>query len=689
VVNLIRVTTREYGPGRISLTTPKTRTAVSFSRPIAYQLPMDSSTTIAAPRSVLQDRLAWFDPQAAAVWLLGFGLVVFLGLNGGGYDPIVRDQIGIAVWWGVLLGLAVGALPLNRLRYGSWLALGLLAAYVGWVALSCIWTDATHNTVEDVGKVVTYLGIFSLALSIRGEKGARRMVSALGSGIAVIGIVALASRLHPAWVPAASETVDLFKSNRFRLAYPLGYWNANASLVAIGLPLLLYVACSARHTVTRALAAAVLPALALTVYFTFSRGGSLAAVFGVLVFLALAHDRLPKAATVLSSGIGAAILIAASHQRHALDEGFANAAAHHQGNQILVMTLVVCIGVGLIQAGLMTALKYGRRPSWTSPSRRTSLIALGGAVAILVIAAVALGAPGKASHAWTEFKAAKSTTQSAARLESFSSNGRWPLWKSALEENASAPLIGRGAGSFEGWWAQNRNGQLGFVEDAHSIYLEALAELGLIGFALLVAFLAWVFIAGGSLYRRASSRRRTQLAAALAGCAAFCLGSAYDWLWQIAVLPIAFLLLASVLVGAGERRRAKPLPIYARLGGVGVSIAAMIAIALPLSSALALQNSQSEFNAGNLNSALSQAADARRATPFTAQPWIQEALVLEAQGQTAAALRSAREATRVEPKEWRAWVVRSRLEAKAGHAAAALSAYREARSLNPDSQLFQ
>jgi O-antigen ligase len=649
---------------------------------------MDSSATIAAPRSAFQDRFGWFDPQAAAVWLLGFGLVVFLGLNGGGYDPIVRDQIGIAVWWGVLLGLAVGALPLNRLRYGSWLALGLLAAYVAWVALSCIWTDATHNTVEDVGKVVTYLGVFSLALSIRGEKGARRMVSALGAGIAVIAVVALLSRLHPAWFPAAGEAVNLFKSNRFRLAYPLGYWNANASLVAIGLPLLLYTACSARHTLTRALAAATLPALGLTVYFTFSRGGTLAAIFGILVFLALAHDRLPKAATVLASGAGAAILIAASHQRIALDEGFTNAAAHHQGNQVLVMTLVVCVGVGLIQAGLMTALKYGRRPTWTSPPRRTSLIALAGTVAIIVIAAIALGAPGKASHAWTEFKTAKTTTHGAARLESFSSNGRWPLWESALEENASAPLIGRGAGSFEGWWAQNRNGQLGFVEDAHSIYLEALGELGLIGFALLVAFLAWVFIAGGRLYRRASSRRRTQLAAALAGCAAFCLGSAYDWLWQIAVLPIAFLLLASVLVGAGERRRSKPLPIFARVGGVGVSIAAMVAIALPLSSALALQKSQSEFRVGNLNGALSQASDARRATPFAAQPWIQEALVLEAQGQSAAALRSAREATRVEPGEWKAWVVRSRLEAMTGHAAAALSAYRQARSLNPDSQLF-
>jgi hypothetical protein len=660
---------------------------VRILRRAPYQSLMETSETIARSRSGLQHEFGWVDSQAVAVWLLGFGLVVFLGLNGGGYDPIVRNQLGIAVWWGVLLGLAVGALPLNRFRYGSWVALGLLTAYVCWVTLSLVWTDTTHNTFEEIGKVVTYLGVFALALSIRGPKGARRMVSALGTGIAVIAVVALASRLHPAWVPAAKETIESSTTAGYRLAYPLGYWNADASLVAIGLPLLLYVANSARYILTRALAAAALPALALTIYFTFSRGGTLAAIFGVLVFLALAHDRLPKAATVLNAGVGAAILIVAAHQRHALAEGLGNTAAHHQGNEVLVMTLVVCAGVGLIQAGLATAMRYARRPAWTKPSLGFSLAALASTVAVVVLAALALGVPGKTSDAWHEFKAAERPTHGAARLESFSSNGRWPVWSAALDENASAPLIGRGAGSFELWWAQHKSNKE-FVQDAHSLYLEALAELGIVGFVLLVGFLIWVFVVGGIRYAGASSRRRTQLAAALAGCAAFCLGSAYDWLWQLAVLPIAFLLLASVLVSAGERPRTRSFPLPARLGGAAFSIAAMVAIALPLSSALALQNSQSEYRAGNLSGALDQASSARRAAPFTAQPWIQEAEVLEAQGKAAAAVDAAREATRVEPKEWRAWLVRSRLEAVTGHPQNSLAAYRRARNLNPESSLF-
>jgi hypothetical protein len=647
-----------------------------------------ATTTLASPRSGLQAYLGWVDPQAAAVWLLGFGLVVYLGLNGGGYDPIVRSQLGIAIWWGVLLGLAVGALPLTRFRAASWTALGLLAAYVCWVALSLIWTDQTHNTLEQVGKVVTYLGVFTLALSIRGEKGARRMVSAVGAGIVVIALVALVSKLHPAWVPASQETLQGAGKGTYRLSYPLGYWNADASLVAIGLPLVLYLASSARHTITRALAAAALPALALTIYFTLSRGGTLAAVFGVTLFLALAHDRLPKAATVVTAGIGSAILIAASHQRHALTENFGGAVAHHQGDEVLLMALVVCAGVGLLQAGLATALKYGERPAWTSPSRRVSLATLAGVAGIAIIAALALGAPGKASDAWQEFKSSEGPAHGTARLQSFSSNHRWPVWTSALEENASAPLIGGGAGSFEGWWAQHKD-EPEFVQDAHSLYLETLAELGIVGFVVLVGFLLSVFVAGGRRYVRASSRRKTQLAAALAGCAAFCLGSAYDWLWQLAVIPIAFLLLASVLVSAGERRRSKPIPILARLGGGAFAVAAMVAIAIPLSSALALQKSQAEYRVGNLSGALDHASSARQAAPFTAQPWTQEALILESQGRLPEALHAAREATRAEPEEWRAWVVRSRLEAATGHPQASVVAYREARNLNPESPLFK
>jgi len=42
-------------------------------------------------------RFRRIDWSMVSVWLLGFGLVAYLGLKGGGYDPLVHDQVGIAI----------------------------------------------------------------------------------------------------------------------------------------------------------------------------------------------------------------------------------------------------------------------------------------------------------------------------------------------------------------------------------------------------------------------------------------------------------------------------------------------------------------------------------------------------------------------------------------------------------------
>ena len=53
--------------------------------------------------------------DAATGWLLGFAPTVFLALSGGGYDIVVRSEVGIVVWWVVLLGAIVGVFMLNQI----------------------------------------------------------------------------------------------------------------------------------------------------------------------------------------------------------------------------------------------------------------------------------------------------------------------------------------------------------------------------------------------------------------------------------------------------------------------------------------------------------------------------------------------------------------------------------------------
>jgi hypothetical protein len=630
------------------------------------------------------------DWGAVATWALGFGLVVYLGLEGGGYDPLVHDRVGIAVWWFLLAGVLVGALPRRRPPLLACVALALFAAFVVWTALSLSWTESAERTFADIARVSGYLGAFALAVLGAGSASARRMVAAVAAGIAVVAVVALLSRLHPAWFPTSHETAQFLSTGRERLSYPLNYWNGLAGLIAIGAPLLLQVATCARSIAARALAAASLPAIALAAFFTLSRGGIAAAFIAPALFLAFAPDRLPKLFTTAIAGAGGAVLVAAATHRDALQHGLLNETARQQGNEMLVLTLVVCAAVGLAQAGLSAALSGDRRPRWTVVSRHRARVAVAVSVLAVLIAAVAVDAPGRASDGWAEFKRGEGPGKGTERFGSVAGESRYQFWSAAVRENASKPLTGTGSGTFEYWWT--RDGDVAqSVRDTHSLYLQTLGELGIVGLFVLVAFLAAVLVGGGRNVVRAG-RQRPELAAALAGCGAFCLTAVSDWMWQIPVLAIAFLLLAAVLVSTeGDRgeggRTGLKLPL--RVAVALASLAAIAAISVPLASTNLVRESEADARAGDLPAALSAARSAQNAQPDAASPRLQQALVLESQGNLAAAAAAARAATERESTNWRTWLVLSRIEAELGDAPAAVRYYREARRLNPFSELFQ
>jgi tetratricopeptide (TPR) repeat protein len=162
-------------------------------------------------------------------------------------------------------------------------------------------------------------------------------------------------------------------------------------------------------------------------------------------------------------------------------------------------------------------------------------------------------------------------------------------------------------------------------------------------------------------------------------------------MWQIPVLPVAMLLLAAVLVSAGPRPQGerRPFPLPLRAAVALVSLAAIVAIAVPLASTSLVRQSQEAAQAGDLQAALEKARSAQNVQPAAATPRLQQALVLEALGELPQAAAAARAASERESTNWRTWLVLSRIEAERGRAAASLRAYRRGRELNPRSRLFE
>jgi O-antigen ligase len=126
------------------------------------------------------------------------------------------------------------------------------------------------------------------------------------------------------------------------------------------------------------------------------------------------------------------------------------------------------------------------------------------------------------------------------RLVSAQSN-RSAYWRVALEVFADHPLRGIGSGSFQVEWLKRRPFAES-VRDAHSLYLETAAELGLVGVACLAVFLAGCGLAA-----------RRGPPAAVAALGAFALHAGIDWDWEMPALSLIPILLVARLVAARER----------------------------------------------------------------------------------------------------------------------------------------
>jgi O-antigen ligase len=641
-----------------------------------------------------------------AAWVLGFALVAYLSFSNGGYDAVVRDQTGIAAWWLVLLGAGAGVLPLRFSRLG-WAAVGLLVGFAAWTALSTGWSESAERSWVDASKIATYLGFLVLALAAQRRGSARQTLNGVACAIVLVGVLALLSRLHPSWFPANDQAT--FLANSKRLAYPLNYWNALAALMGIGVPLMLAIAAEARRVAWSALAAGLVPVFALVAYFTQSRGGVIGFAIAAIVWLVLSQERLVRLATLLVAGGGTAILLAAAEQRPILREGLTTAAAKQAGDDFIPLVLLVVAGVALLQAAIYLADRHVERPAVMRVGRRRLAVATGVVLAIGLAGFAAAGGIGTAGDKWREFKAppgvAKDVTATSpfARLESATSHHRYQYWQAAADAQAAHPLKGTGSGTFEFWWARHGT-TLGFVRDAHSLYLQTFGELGLVGFVLIVGFVALLMFGGAARALRAPPELRNLLAAAVAGVWVWAFTAMYEWIWQMAAMAAVLVLLGAVaLAGRSDidaaaedaggigpvGRRSWPavtgFPVRAL--AVVLSLLALPLVGTTLSGATSLRDSRAAA-VSNTGAALRDAADAQRVQPYAASPRVQQALVLEERGALGAALAAASRAVREEPTNWRTWFVRSRIQAELGHAKDAVADFRQARRLNPRSNLF-
>jgi O-antigen ligase len=286
-------------------------------------------------------------------------------------------------------------------------------------------------------------------------------------------------------------------------------------------------------------------------------------------------------------------------------------------------------------------------------------------------------------------------------LLSGSGSGRWQFWTAAVDEWREAPVLGEGAGSYEAWWAEHRSITL-FVKDAHSLYLESLGELGVVGLGLVLALFASGIGIGVLRARRSVGDVRVTAAALAAVFAAYSAAAGFDWVWELtAVSVLGFAALAVVSASAAAAPAplrpvatgVRPRRIRGRFGlGVAALLVAWILIfaqAIPLLAEREIADSEAAVEQYDLDQAFSSAGAARDIQPWAATPYLQLALVSEQAGDLPLARAWIDEAIERDRRDWRLWLVSARVETKLGRVAAAEQSLRRAAELNPRSPLFR
>ena len=451
------------------------------------------------------NRLRGLAADSVPLALVPVVLVVPLGLDQGGFDPSAWVWAAAFAAWGGALSVTLGWDVASVRRARLWAA--LTGALLLWTTTSLLWSGRRTQTVLEARRTVVYVSVV-LALALLARRGATRvLVGATQAAVTALVVYALFRYL------LGHRHIDTFEGAL--LAQPLGYANAVGVLAAIGIALALGVAAVSEERRVRVVSAASVPVLVLALTLTQSRASWLALATGIVVTVVLERDQRRLArmlAIVTPPAAAAAGLGAASRLSHQNDTPWPHAGA------ILTGVAVLAAAAAAVCTSVLPRGSAGR----IAGRMRVLAVGAGGAI---VLAGAALV------------------------VHTGSTEPRASLWHVAWRDFVAHPVLGSGAGTFAIAWVRSGLEPLrGGALDAHSLYLEMLAELGIVGLLLLLAVV--LLPLAGALHLRSRYG-----ATATGAYVVFVVHAGLDWDWEMPAVVIAGLCCgAAVLVAAGETR---------------------------------------------------------------------------------------------------------------------------------------
>jgi hypothetical protein len=588
-------------------------------------------------------------------------LVVALSFASGGFlpGPVALAATALAVV--LVVRITLPDRPWADLSVAFVAGAAALALFAGWTLASAGWSDAAARAATEYDRALLYLLGFLVLGSIgRTPSRLRWTVRAIAAAAFAVCLCGLITRLAPDVWPI-DPTIAMS-----RLSYPVGYWNALGLLAALGIVLCLGLTSDAREPPAgRVLAAAALPVLAPTLLLTFSRGAIAAGAIGVLAMLVAARPRALLSGLLVAVPACAISVMAAYGADLLASERPTSAAATAQGHDVAV---VVAACVALAAAARAVLLLLDRwTASWRAPGPLRLPAVRWGAGALVVVAAVAaaiaLGAPAEVERQYERFVDSDDVADTRGdlrnRLTNPGNNGRLDQWRVALDAFETERVNGVGAGTYALEWDRRRP-QPYQVEDAHSLYAEVLAELGIVG--LLLVGVAILLVLGGFL-ARARGEERVVGGALFGAGLAWALHAGIDWDWEMPAVTfwlfaaggLALAAPQAPSVDAAAARSGRSRAGRGPVGRIVVALGCLLLAVMPARVFLSegpMREAARAFARGDCATAVDRSLDSISALGIRPEPFVVLGYCDVRLGQRDLAMRALANAVRKDPRNW-------------------------------------